>query len=72
MHVTKPIVAVDPGVGGGFAVNTPEGIVLLKMPESLPDICALINQLKSANARTIQNGKESSKQRLRNFIRIWT
>ena len=46
----QPIVAVDPGVGGGFAVNTPEGIVLLKMPESLPDICALINQLKTANA----------------------
>ncbi len=46
----KPIVAVDPGVGGGFAVNTPEGIVLFKMPESLPDICALINQLKVANS----------------------
>ncbi len=46
----KPIVAVDPGVGGGFAVNTPDGIVLFKMPESLPDICALINQLKVANS----------------------
>jgi len=46
----KPIVAVDPGVSGGFAVNTPDGIVLLSMPESLPEICALINQLKVANA----------------------
>lgn len=46
----KPIVAVDPGVSGGFAVNTPDGIILLSMPESLPDICATINQLKTANA----------------------
>ena len=46
----KPIVAVDPGVGGGFAVNPPEGIVLFKMPESLPDICALKQMLIAAFA----------------------
>jgi len=50
MKNNKPIVAVDPGVSGGFAVNTPDGIVLLSMPESLPEICGLVNQLKTANA----------------------
>ena len=50
MKSNKPIVAVDPGVSGGFAVNTPDGIILLSMPESLPEICATINQLKTANA----------------------
>jgi hypothetical protein len=38
----KTIIAVDPGVGGGFAVHTRDGILLFPMPDSVPDMHQLL------------------------------
>jgi len=38
----KTIIAVDPGVGGGFAVHTRDGILLFQMPDSVPDMHQLL------------------------------
>ena len=42
----KTIVACDPGVNGGFAIKTQDGIILLPMPESLPDMAQMITGFK--------------------------
>jgi len=42
----QTIVACDPGVNGGFAVQTDDGILLFPMPESLPDMQSLLSMLK--------------------------
>jgi len=47
----KQIVACDPGVGGGFAINTPDGIILMAMPESLPDIHQILIGFKMAESQ---------------------
>jgi len=46
----KTIVACDPGVNGGFAIKTPDGIILLPMPESVPDMAQLISGFKVAES----------------------
>ena len=46
----KTIVACDPGVNGGFAVHTKDGILLFKMPESLPNIHQLLIGFKLADS----------------------
>ena len=50
MKSNQTIIAVDPGVGGGFAVSTAEGILLFPMPESLPDMAQLISGFKVAES----------------------
>ena len=50
MNKTKSIIAVDPGVGGGFAVKTADGILLFPMPESLPDMAQLLTGFKLADS----------------------
>ena len=50
MKSNQTIVAVDPGVGGGFAVSTSEGILLFPMPESLPDMAQLLAGFKLADS----------------------
>jgi hypothetical protein len=46
----KTIVACDPGVNGGFAIKTQDGIILLPMPESVPDMAQLISGFKVAES----------------------
>jgi hypothetical protein len=46
----KTIVACDPGVNGGFAIKTPDGIILLPMPESVPDMAQLISGFKTTES----------------------
>ena len=46
----KTIVACDPGVNGGFAVQTDDGILLFPMPESLPDMQSLLSMLKRTDS----------------------
>ncbi len=46
----KTIVACDPGVNGGFAIKTPDRILLFPMPESLPDMHYLLSGFKVANS----------------------
>lgn len=48
--MSKTIVACDPGVNGGFAVKTSDGILLFKMPESLPDMAQLLSGFKVADS----------------------
>jgi hypothetical protein len=50
MKTNQSIVAVDPGVGGGLAVNTNHGIFLFSMPESLPDMAKLLMEFKLADS----------------------
>jgi len=64
----KPIVAVDPGVSGGFAVNTPDGIILLSMPESLPEICALINRVRIRSSQSSSKSVAGSSRTRRESI----
>lgn len=46
----QTIVACDPGVNGGFAVQTDDGILLFPMPESLPDMQSLLSMLKRTDS----------------------
>ena len=46
----KTIVACDPGVNGGFAIHTVNGILLFPMPESLPDMAQLLSGFKLADS----------------------
>jgi hypothetical protein len=46
----KTIIACDPGVNGGFAVHTADGILLFPMPESLPDMAQLLSGFKVADS----------------------
>jgi hypothetical protein len=46
----KTIVACDPGVNGGFAIKTQDGIILLPMPESVPDMAQLISGFKTTES----------------------
>ena len=46
----QTIVACDPGVNGGFAVQTDDGILLFPMPESLPDMQSLLSMLKRSDS----------------------
>ena len=46
----KTIVACDPGVNGGFAIHTKDGILLFAMPESLPDMAQLLSGFKVADS----------------------
>lgn len=48
--MNQTIVACDPGVNGGFAVKTPDGILLFPMPESVPDIHELLMDLKLSDS----------------------
>jgi hypothetical protein len=50
MKSNQTIVAVDPGVGGGFAVKTADEILLFPMPESLPDMAQLLIGFKLADS----------------------
>jgi len=50
MKSNQTIIAVDPGVGGGFAVKTADGILLFPMPESLPDMAQLLTGFKLADS----------------------
>ena len=50
MKTNQTIVACDPGVNGGFAVSTSEGILLFAMPESLPDMAQLLSGFKLADS----------------------
>ena len=47
--MNKTIVACDPGVNGGFAIHTKDGILLFAMPESLPDMAQLLAGFKLAD-----------------------
>ena len=44
------VIACDPGVNGGFAVQTKDGILLFPMPESLPDMAQLLTGFKLADS----------------------
>ncbi len=48
--MNKTIVACDPGVNGGFAIHTKDGILLFPMPESLPDMAQLLTGFKLADS----------------------
>ena len=48
--MNQTIVACDPGVNGGFAVKTPDGILLFPMPESVPDIHELLMDIKLSDS----------------------
>jgi len=48
--MSKIVIACDPGVNGGFAINTNDGIILLSMPESLPDMAQLLTGFKLADS----------------------
>ena len=48
--MNKTIVACDPGVNGGFAIKTKDGILLFAMPESLPDMAQLLSGFKLADS----------------------
>lgn len=48
--MNQTIVACDPGVNGGFAVKTPDGILLFPMPESVPDMQSLLSMLKRTDS----------------------
>jgi len=48
--MNKTIVACDPGVNGGFAIHTKDGILLFAMPESLPDMAQLISGFKMSDS----------------------
>jgi hypothetical protein len=48
--MNKTIVACDPGVNGGFAIHTKDGILLFAMPESLPDMAQLLSGFKVADS----------------------
>ena len=48
--MSKTIVACDPGVNGGFAIHTKDGILLFAMPESLPDMAQLLSGFKVADS----------------------
>jgi len=50
MKSNQTIVAVDPGVGGGFAVKTADEILLCPMPESLPDMAQLLIGFKLSDS----------------------
>jgi hypothetical protein len=50
MKSNQTIVAVDPGVGGGFAVKTADEILLFPMPESLPDMAQLLIRFKLSDS----------------------
>ena len=50
MKTNTTIVAVDPGVNGGFAIKTPDGILLFPMPESLPEANQLLTGFKLADS----------------------
>ena len=50
MKSNQTIIAVDPGVGGGFAVKTADEILLFPMPESLPDMAQLLSGFKLADS----------------------
>lgn len=46
----KKIIAVDPGVSGGFAIKSEDGIELEAMPDSTTGIVKFLTQQKTANA----------------------
>ena len=50
MKTNQTIVACDPGVNGGFAIHTKDGILLFAMPESLPDMAQLLSGFKVADS----------------------
>ena len=50
MKTNQTIVACDPGVNGGFAIQTKDGILLFAMPESLPDMAQLLSGFKLADS----------------------
>jgi hypothetical protein len=48
--MNKTIVSCDPGVNGGFAIHTQDGILLFPMPECVPDIHHLLTGFKAAES----------------------